>query len=43
VTKPNGWIVVFDTDWGTLSFDTPEVELERRFVRFQADYTAHSP
>ena len=23
-----------DTDWGTLSIDTPEVDIERRLVRF---------
>jgi len=34
VTKPGGRIVVSDADWGTLSIDTPEVELERRLTRF---------
>jgi ubiquinone/menaquinone biosynthesis C-methylase UbiE len=33
VTKPGGWVVVGDADWGTLSIDTPEVEIERRLVR----------
>jgi ubiquinone/menaquinone biosynthesis C-methylase UbiE len=34
VTKPGGWIVVLDSDWGTLSMDTNEIETERRLVRF---------
>ena len=34
VTKTNGWIIVLDTDWGTLSTDTSEVDIERRLVRF---------
>jgi SAM-dependent methyltransferase len=33
VTRPGGWVVVFDADWGTLSVDTSEVEAERRLVR----------
>lgn len=33
VTKNGGRIVVADTDWGTLSIDTPHVEIERRVVR----------
>jgi ubiquinone/menaquinone biosynthesis C-methylase UbiE len=37
VTKSGGWIVVYDTDWGTLSMDTVEVDIERRLVRFAAD------
>jgi len=37
VTKPGGRIVVSDADWGTLSIDTPEVELERRLTRFLVD------
>lgn len=34
VTKPRGWVVVLDADWGTLSIDTPEVDIERRLARF---------
>jgi hypothetical protein len=34
LTKPRGRVVVADTDWATLSIDTPEVALERAFVRF---------
>lgn len=30
VTKPGGWIVVLDTDWGTLSVDTSEPDIARR-------------
>ena len=37
VTKPGGWVVVWDVDWGTLSIDTPEVEMERRLVRAHAE------
>jgi ubiquinone/menaquinone biosynthesis C-methylase UbiE len=36
VTKPGGWIAVADTDWGTLSVDTDEVDIERRIVRTHA-------
>ena len=37
VTKPGGWVVVLDADWGTLSIDTPEVESERRLVRVHTE------
>ena len=37
VTRPGGWVVVWDTDWGTLSIDTPEVDIERRLVRVKAE------
>lgn len=37
VTKSDGWIVVLDTDWGTMSTDTAEVDIERRLVRFWAE------
>lgn len=37
VTKSDGWIVVYDTDWGSLSMDTVEIDIERRLVRFAAD------
>jgi ubiquinone/menaquinone biosynthesis C-methylase UbiE len=37
ITRPGGWIVVVDADWGTLSIDTAEVDLERRLVRCEAD------
>ncbi len=37
VTKPGGWIVIWDADWGTLSINTPEVEIERCLVRVHAE------
>jgi SAM-dependent methyltransferase len=37
VTKPGGRVVLMDTDWGTRSVDTPEVELERRIARVLAE------
>jgi ubiquinone/menaquinone biosynthesis C-methylase UbiE len=33
VTKPNGRIVVMDTDWAGLSIDSNEIEIERKIVR----------
>jgi SAM-dependent methyltransferase len=33
VTRPGGRIAVADTDWGTLSIDLDDVELERRITR----------
>lgn len=38
VTKPGGWIAVIDGDWGTLSIDTPEVEVERRIAAFIGEW-----
>jgi ubiquinone/menaquinone biosynthesis C-methylase UbiE len=38
VTRPGGWIVALDTDWGTLSIHTPERELERHFTRAAAEW-----
>ena len=37
VTKRGGWVVVVDTDWGTGSIDTSEVDIERRLARVQAE------
>ena len=42
--RPGGWIVVADTDWSTLSFDTPEKDVEwilrRRWIdRFLNGYS----
>jgi ubiquinone/menaquinone biosynthesis C-methylase UbiE len=42
VTKPNGMVVVMDSDWGTCSIDSPEIEIERRLVRFHADHTLNN-
>jgi ubiquinone/menaquinone biosynthesis C-methylase UbiE len=37
VTKANGWVVVVDADWGTMSIDTPYTDIERKLSRFRAD------
>lgn len=42
VTKPGSWVVVLDTDWSTLSCDTPEVDLERRLSRYRLEYLVNS-
>jgi ubiquinone/menaquinone biosynthesis C-methylase UbiE len=42
VTKFGGWIVVADPDWGTLSLDTREIDIERRLMRFEAEQRHHS-
>ncbi len=39
VTKTGGWVVDIDPDWGTLSIDTTEVEIERQLVRFKAEHS----
>jgi len=36
VTKPGGWIVVLDPDWGSLSVDANDIESERRLARVLA-------
>jgi ubiquinone/menaquinone biosynthesis C-methylase UbiE len=38
VTKIGGTIVALDTDWGTASLDTSEVDVERRLSRFFAEH-----
>lgn len=38
VTKPNGRIVVADTDWASLSIDCPDAALERRVVAAVGGY-----
>lgn len=38
VTRPGGWVVAMDTDWGSISIDTTEVDIERRMVRFHAEH-----
>lgn len=35
VLAPGGCLVICDTDWGSLSFDHPNSELERKMVRAQ--------
>jgi ubiquinone/menaquinone biosynthesis C-methylase UbiE len=37
VTKTGGRIAVCDTDWCSLSIDTPEIDIERRITRFLPD------
>lgn len=37
VTKVGGWIVALEPDWGTLSLDVADVDLERRISRLAAD------
>jgi len=37
VTRPGGRVVLMDTDWGTRSVDTPEIDLERRLARVLAE------
>ena len=34
VTKPNGWVVVLDTDWATLSINSSLSDIERRIVQY---------
>lgn len=38
VTKAGGTIVVLDADWGSLSTDNHEVDVERRLARFFAEH-----
>jgi len=42
VTKSGGWIVALDADWGSLSIDTSEIEIERRYVRFFTENMANN-
>lgn len=42
VTKPDGWVVVLDTDWGSLSTDSDETDIERRLSRFLAESFLHN-
>ncbi|MGQ0593639.1 MAG: methyltransferase domain-containing protein [Gammaproteobacteria bacterium] len=42
VTRRGGWVVVLDTDWGTLSLHSPEIEIERRLARVHADHLLHN-
>lgn len=42
VTKAGGRVVVLDTDWGTLSIDTPDIDVERRLVRVLAERVLHN-
>ena len=42
VTKPGGWVVVLDTDWGSLSTDSDDSDIERRLTRFLAESFLHN-
>ena len=42
VTKPGGWVVVLDTDWGSLSIDSDDTDIERRLARFLAETYLHN-
>jgi SAM-dependent methyltransferase len=37
VTRPGGRVVLLDTDWGSLSINAPNAELERRLVAFKPE------
>ena len=37
VTRPNGWIVVADTDHSTMTMDTPDVDIEWKLRRFRTE------
>ncbi len=41
VTKAGGWVVVLDTDRGTASIDSDEIDIERRLGRFFAEHRTH--
>jgi ubiquinone/menaquinone biosynthesis C-methylase UbiE len=40
-TRYDGYVVVADTDWGSLGIDCEEVDIERRFMRFFVEGTHH--
>jgi ubiquinone/menaquinone biosynthesis C-methylase UbiE len=42
VVKVEGWVVALDTDWGSGSIDTGEIDIERRLVRFNADHMLYN-
>ena len=42
VTKPGGWVIVLDTDWGSLSTDSDDTDIERRLTRFLAESFLHN-
>ncbi len=37
VTRPQGWVVVIDPDWGSLSIDSDEADIERRIAAYASD------
>jgi ubiquinone/menaquinone biosynthesis C-methylase UbiE len=42
VTKPDGWVVVVDSDWGSFSTDSDETDIERRLARFLTESCLHN-
>lgn len=42
VTRRGGWLVCTETDWGTLSIDHPDADIERRLARFKAEQSVHN-
>ncbi|ASF46928.1 methyltransferase domain-containing protein [Methylovulum psychrotolerans] len=36
VTKPQGWVVIIDPDWGSFSIDSEDTDIERRIARYAA-------
>lgn len=42
VIKTGGWIAVMDTDWGAISVDTNEIDIERRLARVLAERCLHN-
>ena len=41
ILRPGGTLVAIDTDFGTLSVDSPELDVERRLMRLLADRFHH--
>jgi ubiquinone/menaquinone biosynthesis C-methylase UbiE len=37
VTRPGGWIVMFDFDWDTLIIDHPDKQTTRAFIQAYSD------
>src|SRR5512143_679639 len=42
VTKSGGWVVVLDPDWGTISLDACEPDIERRLMGVRAEHTLNN-
>jgi ubiquinone/menaquinone biosynthesis C-methylase UbiE len=42
VTRRDGWVVVLDTDWMTLSFDTGEIDIEQRLKDYKIAETLYN-
>ena len=43
VTRPGGWVVVVDTDWGTSQTCTTDVQFEQRLLQFAAQHRLTNP